>query len=82
MLSERESIDALIQSAAPERPLSEINKVDLAILRVIMFESRHHNTPPKVLVNEGIELAKAYGSDASSKFVNGVLAKLLIDSTK
>jgi len=71
-------IDALLQTAAPERPLTEINKVDLAILRVIVFESRHKKTPKKVLINEAIELAKEFGTDSSSAFVNAVLGKLLI----
>lgn len=77
ILSQLSEIDAVIQSAAPERPLQEINKVDLAILRLIVFESKNKNTPKKVLVNEAVELAKAFGSDNSPKFVNGALATLL-----
>lgn len=79
ILSELPEIDVLLQKVAPERPLSEINKVDLAILRLIMFESKHKKTPPLVLINEAVEIAKAIGSDTSPKFVNGVLAKLLIN---
>lgn len=75
---ELDELDALIQSAAPERPLKDINKVDLAIIRLVVFESKHKSTPKKVLINEGVELAKEFGSETSSKFVNGVLAKLLI----
>lgn len=71
-------IDALLHGAAPERPLAEINKVDLAILRLIVFESRHKKTPKKVLINEAIELAKEFGTDSSSAFVNAVLGKILI----
>ena len=70
-------IDQEIQSVAPERPLSDINKVDLAILRLIMFESKRKKTPKKVLINEAVELAKEFGTDSSSRFVNGVLAHLL-----
>jgi transcription antitermination protein NusB len=69
-------IDTEVQAAATERPLTEINKVDLAILRLIMFESKRKKTPKKVLINEGIELAKEFGTESSPKFVNGVLAKL------
>lgn len=72
-------IDILISSAAPERPLSAVNKVDVAVLRLILFESQHSKTPKKVLIDEAIELAKEFGSDSSSKFVNGVLAKLLLE---
>lgn len=73
-------IDQEIQQHAPERPLSEINQVDLAILRVIVWESMTKKTPKKVLIDEAVELAKEYGSESSPRFVNGVLGKLLIIS--
>jgi N utilization substance protein B len=79
ILQNLENLDAQIQSAAPERPLGQINKVDLAIIRSIVYEGQNKNTPKKVLINEAIELAKNYGSDSSSRFVNGVLAKLLLE---
>lgn len=69
-------LDEAIQSAAPERPLHDINKIDLAILRLIVFESKRKKTPKKVLINEGIELAKEFGTDSSPRFVNGVLANV------
>lgn len=78
ILAELTDLDTVIQAAAPERSLTEINKVDLAIMRLIMFESKHANTPPKVLVDEGIELAKEFGSDGSPRFINGVLAQILL----
>jgi N utilization substance protein B len=71
-------INQLLQAVAPERPLEDINKVDLAILQLIMFESRHKKTPKKVLLDEAVELAKEFGTESSSGFVNGVLGKLLI----
>ncbi len=71
-------IDAKIQAFAPERPLAEVNQVDLAILRLTVFEAEHKKTPIKVLINEAVELAKSYGTDSSPKFVNGVLGKLLV----
>jgi len=73
-----DQIDRLLSQAAPERPLIDINKVDLAILRLIMFESLKTKTPKKVLINEAIELAKEFGTDSSPRFVNGVLGRLLI----
>ena len=82
ILDELPKLDAQIKSAAPERPLEQIGKIDLAIMRLIMFESKHKQTPKKVLVDEAIELAKAYGGDGSPKFMNGVLAKLLLSETK
>jgi N utilization substance protein B len=71
-------LDTQIQAVAPERPLEDINKVDLAILRMIMFESLQKKTPKKVLINEAVELAKQFGTESSPKFVNGVLGKLLM----
>jgi transcription antitermination protein NusB len=71
-------IDSQLQAVAPERPLKDINKVDLAILRMIMFESLQKKTPKKVLINEAVELAKQFGTESSPKFVNGVLGKLLM----
>lgn len=75
-----DELDQLIAQFAPERPLTEINQVDLAILRLIVFESKYTDTPSKVLVNEAIELAKEFGGENSPKFINGALAKLLADS--
>ncbi len=80
ILESLEELDKEIQAVAPERPLSDINKIDLAILRSILFEAKHKKTPKKVLINEAVELAKEFGSDNSSRFVNGVLAKLLLEN--
>ncbi len=79
MLRQLPTLDEAIAQVAPERPLAEVNKIDLAILRLIMFESKHKKTPKKVLLNEAVELAKEFGSEGSSKFVNGALARLLLD---
>lgn len=78
ILAEKAEFDAQVIEIAPERPLADINKVDLAILRVILFEAKHKDTPKKVLINEAVELAKEFGTESSPKFVNGVLGKLLI----
>lgn len=79
VLQQATDLDELVKKYAPERPLNEINQVDLAIMRVIIFESQAKNTPKKVLIDEAIELAKEYGSDSSPKFVNGVLGKILLE---
>ncbi len=79
LLKHLDLLDERIQLVAPERPLSEINKIDLAILRLIVFESEHKQTPKKVLLDEAIELAKEFGSENSPRFINGALAKLLLD---
>lgn len=80
-LEQRDQLDALIQEAAPERPLTEINQVDLAIMRLIVFESRERKTPKKVLINEAVELAKEFGTDSSPRFINGALGKILLPGT-
>lgn len=71
-------LDAKIASSAPEWPIDKIAKIDLAILRLASFELLVAcDQPPKVIIDEAIELAKAYGNDNSSKFVNGVLGTIL-----
>jgi len=68
-------LDAIIQPIAPEWPLSQIARIDLVVLRIALYEltSLGEKVPPKVAINEAVELAKAFGSDNSSKFINGVL---------
>lgn len=71
-------IDATVREIAPEFPLEKINKVDLAILRLAIYELQFEKkTPPKVIIDEAIELAKEFGGEASPGFVNGALGKLL-----
>ena len=73
-------IDEYITKAAPEFPIEKINKVDLAVLRLAIFELQFEKqTPPKVIIDEAIELAKEFGGEASPGFVNGALGKLLKD---
>lgn len=69
------SLDETIQPIAPEWPISQIARVDRMILRMAVYELQKMGdlVPPKVVINEAVELAKAFGSDNSSKFVNGVL---------
>lgn len=68
-------LDEIIQPIAPEWPVSQIARVDRMILRMAIYELRQLSdiVPPKVAINEAVELAKAFGSENSSKFVNGVL---------
>lgn len=76
------AIDKLITEAAPEWPIAQMNQIDLAILRSVLLESILKKTPKKVLINEAVEIAKEYGTDSSPKFINGVLGKILIDSSQ
>jgi N utilization substance protein B len=75
VLKEQDTIDTLIQPIAPDWPIEQIARVDRTILRMGVYELLHQAkaVPPKVAINEAVELAKAFGSDNSSKFVNGVL---------
>lgn len=71
-------IDAMIAEAAPTWPLSQMARVDKNVLRLAIHEAFVDNpaVPVRAAINDAIELAKTFGSDSSTKFVNGVLATL------
>lgn len=76
VLERRAAIDKIIEKAAPEWPLEQITMVDRNVLRLGLFELLYGNkeeVPPKVAINEAIELAKNFSGESSGKFVNGVL---------
>lgn len=74
-------IDAKIISVAPDFPIDQIATIDKAILRLAIFELLYDNdVPPKVAIDEAVELGKTFGSDSSFKFINGVLGTLYKDS--
>ena len=68
-------IDAVISAAAKGWDLERMNKVDLAILRLAVYEMRFGETPVGVAINEAVELAKKFSSDEAPSFINGVLGK-------
>lgn len=71
-----ETLDSIIEKTAPEWPIPQINPLDRNVLRLGIFEllyGNRENVPPKVAINEAIELAKNFGGESSRKFVNGVL---------
>jgi len=71
-----EQLDKIIEKAAPQWPLDQIAVVDRNVLRLGLFEllfGNREEVPPKVAINEAIELGKSFGGDSSGKFVNGVL---------
>lgn len=76
VIRKKDVIDEIIQKAAPEWPLDKINAVDRNILRIglaeLLFGDRTQ-VPPKVAINEAIELGKTFGGESSGKFINGVL---------
>lgn len=74
VVEHQSELDELLTPLAPEWPLDRIARIDRAVLRLGMYELRYSpSVPPKVVINEAVELAKAFGSDNSGKFVNGVL---------
>jgi N utilization substance protein B len=79
VLANRTSLDTMIQHIAPEWPVETMAPVDRNILRLAAYELMVDlGTPPKVAINEAVELGKIYGSDSSGRFINGVLGTLLI----
>jgi N utilization substance protein B len=77
VIQNREQLDQNIRDFAPAWPLDQISLIDRNILRLAIFEILHDNKiPVKVAINEAVELAKAFGSDNSSRFVNGVLGSV------
>lgn len=74
IVKDRAEIDDIVTKSAPEWPIHQINRLDLAILRLAIYELViNPKEPPKVIIDEAVELAKRYGSEKSPGFVNGVL---------
>ena len=70
-----EEIDVVIEQSAKSWDISQMNKVDLAILRLAIYEMKFGETPVGVAINEAVELAKKFSSDEAPAFINGVLGK-------
>ena len=82
VLNHQVKLDEMISTYAPEWPIEQMAIIDRNILRIAMFEFLiDGGTPPKVAINEAVELAKLFGSDSSRRFVNGVLGTLLSKHT-
>lgn len=79
VLQNTKELDEKLQPLAPDWPLATIARIDRTILRIGLYELSYSadKVPPKVVINEAVELAKAFGSDNSGKFVNGVLGTAL-----
>ncbi len=76
-------IDKLIEKSAPEWPIDQIATVDKTILRIAIFELLYdEEVPPKVAIDEAVEISKNFGGENSSKFVNGVLGTVYRSSDK
>lgn len=79
VLSKVDEIDKLIEKSAPAWPLGQIAPIDLAILRLAIFELiyKDNKEPYKVIVDEAVEIAKEYGNEKSGAFINGVLGTII-----
>lgn len=78
-IENQDKIDPLIEKCAPEWPLEQVTIVDRNILRLGIYEllfGNYDEVPPKVAINEAIELAKSFGGESSGRFVNGVLGTI------
>jgi len=74
VVEHQKELDDILQPIAPEWPIDQISRMDRVVLRMGLYELKYEpETPPKVIINEAVELAKAFGGDNSSKFINGVL---------
>lgn len=88
VVEKADELDQDLAPLAPEWPISTIAAIDRNILRIGLFELKyaHDSVPPKVAINEAVELAKAFGAENSSKFINGVLGsafkKLGLDASE
>ena len=87
VIAKQDELDGKIQPIAPDWPIDQIARIDRSILRIGLYELLYMQSvvPSKVAINEAVELAKAFGSDNSSKFVNGVLGtayRTLVEGTK
>ncbi len=77
ILKYKDEIDVHIHKAAPDYPIDKINKIDLAILRLAVYELVFKQTEPKnVIIDEAVELAKEYANETSPSFINGVLSHI------
>jgi len=77
VITQKNFIDAKIQQSAQEWPIDKLNKIDLAILRLAVYELFFSNTPRKVVIDEAVEIAKEFGGENSPAFINGVLGNIL-----
>ncbi len=75
---QQSALDEILQPIAPDWPIAHIARMDRVVLRIGAYELLYESdVPPKVVINEAVELAKAFGGENSSKFINGVLGTVL-----
>ncbi len=80
IIDNKDFLDEQIKKAAPQFPIDKINRTDLAVLRLAVYELLiDKKQPPKVIIDEAIELSKQYGGETSPAFVNGALGNIIKD---
>jgi transcription antitermination protein NusB len=78
VFAQQTALDDQLQPIAPEWPIDQIARMDRVVLRIGLYELQFEkDVPPKVVINEAVELAKAFGGENSSKFINGVLGTVM-----
>ncbi len=82
IIKKSKKLDELIKNSAGQWPIDRINKVDLAILRLGVWEILENKTSFKVIIDEAIELAKEYGSEKSPPFINAVLGNIVNEKNR
>lgn len=77
IIANKTELENIIEKSAPEWPIEQIAPIDKCTLELAIYElNNYKDTPPKVVINEAVELAKQFGGESSSKFVNGVLGTI------
>jgi N utilization substance protein B len=71
-------LDERIHACAPDHPVETLAAIDRNVLRIALLELERGDVPAKVVVNEAVELAKEFGGDAAPRFINGVLASVIV----
>ena len=73
VINDLAALDAILGECAPDFPIEQVAPIDRNILRIALFEMKAALAPPKVVINEAIEISKEFGSESTPRFVNGVL---------
>ena len=82
VLDHRDALDAVVEASSANWRLARMAATDRAVLRIAAFEIGHTDTPPAVIADEAIELARRYGGESSPRFVAGILGRFLADAAR
>ena len=82
VLDHRDALDAVVEASSANWRLARMAATDRAVLRIAAFEIGHTDTPPAVIADEAIELARRYGVESSPRFVEGILGRFMADAAR